>query len=158
MTLKGLTVLHFLRRPSRQNGSKYPIFLLAKSYLQGLVDHMSKYYEPASTRTTPKGRGKHVLKVFIGSLCHSFDRFFLSFQFFSENRSIKKNRTQSDFMLRRWLAHQYIAESIRNRSSALDFSFPALLLCKMDLKSNKCRKKRISDFSNKKSLWKTIRN
>ena len=43
-----------LRGPSRQKGSKCRIFL-AKSYLQGLVDHMSKDYEPASTGTPPKG-------------------------------------------------------------------------------------------------------
>ena len=38
-----------LRGASRLNGSKCRIFLLPKSYFYGLVDHMSKYYEPAST-------------------------------------------------------------------------------------------------------------
>ena len=43
-----------LRGPSRQNGSKCRIFLLEKNFLQGLVDHMSKDYEPASTGTSSK--------------------------------------------------------------------------------------------------------
>ena len=62
-----------------------------------------------------------------------------------QNRFIKNNRTQSVFMLQKWLTYQNIAERITNNSSALDFLFSASVFCNMDLKSNICRK--TTDFS-----------
>ena len=47
-----------------------------------------------------------------------------------QNRFIKNNRTHSVFMLQSWLAYQNIAERIRNRRSALDFSLSALFFVK----------------------------
>ena len=43
-----------------------------------------------------------------------------------QNRFLKRNRAQSVFMLQRWFAYENIVERIRNRSSALDFSFSSL--------------------------------
>ena len=78
---------------------------------------------------------------------YSFVHFFKILGRFSQlqNRFIKNNRTQSAFMLQRWLAYKNIAERIRNRKSALYFSFSALFFCNIDLKSNNIRK--ITDFS-----------
>jgi len=94
------------------------------------------------------------LKAFFSAFC------------FSKIRFIKKNRTQSLFMLQKWLAYQNIAERIRNKNSALDFSFSALIFFNMDLKSKNGRKttnfsifllkgswKKNSDLISKKQSW-----
>ena len=71
-----------------------------------------------------------------------------------QNRFNKKNRTQSVFMLQRWIAYQNIAERIKNKSSALDFSFSALFFFNMDLKSKNGRKTTNFSIFLLKGSWK----
>ena len=67
---------------------------------------------------------------------------------FSITGLLKRIKTLSVFMLQRWLAYQNVSKRIRNKQSALDFSFSAqFFFCNMDLNSNDCRIKRISPFS-----------
>ena len=73
---------------------------------------------------------------------------------FSKIRFIKKNRTQSVFMLQKWLAYQNIAKRITNNSSDLDFSFSALFFFNMDLKSKNCRKTTNFSIFLLKASWK----
>ena len=47
---------------------KMSYFLLAKRYLKGMVDHMSKDYEPASTGTTPKGGYACIISIHLFTL------------------------------------------------------------------------------------------
>ena len=65
---------------------------------------------------------------------------YIPVSFFSKIRFIQKNGTQSVFTLHKWLAYRNIAERIRNKNSALDFSFSALIFFNMDLKSKNGRK------------------
>ena len=96
-------------------------FLLAKSYLKGLVNHMSKHYEPAITGASPKKGYACNLDIHLCTLSKFWGRFSQL-----QNSFTKKNRTQSVFMLQRWIAYKNIAEGIRNRNWALDFSFSAM--------------------------------
>ena len=67
----------------------------------------------------------HVLKVYKVIFFQNFEGIFLSIQFFFDIRLFKNYRTQSVFVLQTRIVYQNIAERIRNKRSALDFSFSA---------------------------------
>ena len=95
-----------------------------------------KKYEPASTGTLHNGGYACIIAIYLFNLSKLWWRFSQL-----QNWFIKKNRTHSVFLLQSWLAYQNIAERIKNKNSALDFSFSSLFFfCNMDLKSNNFRK------------------